>query len=104
MRIRADVEGAAHPRLRAVFRDGLRHGQDVRLVEALSGRGPTMPGRPEGDELSPVVGIGGEGIVIADQPGNVDYLARWSGYGVRYGVHGNDLPHRRTFLSDKLPY
>ncbi len=74
-----------------VLRDGLRGGQDVRLVERGVQAGPAVPGRAERHLLVDVVRVGLDGVVRRDHLGHIDEifgLRRLTGAGV--GGHDPD--------------
>ena len=76
---------------RPVLDDGLRGGQDVRLVERRVEARPAMPGRAEHHLLVDVLRVGLDGVVRGDHLGHIDEvfgLRRLTGAGV--GGHGPD--------------
>ena len=89
--VAADEQRAGRALRLPVLRDGLRGGQDVRLVERGVQARPTMPGGPEGHLLVDVVRVGFDGVVGGDHLGHVDEifgLRRLAGAGI--GGHALD--------------
>ena len=72
VRVAADEEGAVRALRRAVAADRLGHRDDVGLVEGAVQRRPAVTGRPEGDPLRGIGGIGADVVVGAEQPIEVD--------------------------------
>ena len=85
MGVAADEQRAGGPLRGAVLDDRLRGGQDVGLVERRVEAGTPMPGRPEGDLLIDVVGVGHHRVIGGDHLGHVDevvWLRHLSGAGI----------------------
>jgi hypothetical protein len=70
--VHSEEKGAVDPGCLSVIANGLRHGQDVELIEASSEGGPPVPGGPEFNSLRSFLGIGMLGVIGRHQPGNVD--------------------------------
>jgi len=93
----ADEQRAVEALLRAVFADGLRGGQDVRLVEGRVEAGAPMAGGAEGDLLRGVGRIGLDGVVRGDERGHVHQVA---GLG---GLSGACVAHALIFTGVEIP-
>jgi hypothetical protein len=61
---------------RAVLDDGLRNGEDVRVVEAAVERGAAMPGGAEADALGGVLGVRMVRVEGGDERGQLHELVR----------------------------
>ena len=73
--VAADEDGAADGVSAAVIHDGLRGGQDVRLVERVVQRGPAVPGGAEADLLVRVLRVDVARVISRDQRGDVDQVS-----------------------------
>src|SRR5436190_3875120 len=73
----------------AVLADGLRRGEDVRLVEGGLEARPAVAGRPEHDHLVGVRRVGHPVVVGVDERGDVDEVLGLGGPAGARVVHGS---------------